>query len=60
MERYGFTFAIRSCSSNNLLHIGGPAVKQTIITAAEKSLQFYKVAQTVISSRHIKKRTIYA
>ena len=36
MELDGFTSAFHSCSSNNLLHIGGPTVQQIIITQPEK------------------------
>ena len=41
--------------SNYLLLIGGPRVKQIIITPTKKSSKFCKVSKTIMSSRHIKK-----
>ena len=46
--------------SNYLLPIGGPRVKQIIITPTKKSSKFCEVSKTIMSSRHIKKRTNYA
>ena len=57
MELDGFWFSIMQFQqfSNYLLLIGGPRVKQIIITSTKKSLKFCKVSKTIISSRHIKK-----
>ena len=57
MELNGFWFSIMQFQqfSNYLLCIGGPRVKQIIITPTKKSSKFCKVSKTVMSSRHIKK-----
>ena len=41
-------------SSHYLLHIEGPTVKQILITATRKSLQFYNVDKTASSSSYTK------
>ena len=57
MELDGFWFSIIQFQqfSNYLLLVGGPRVKQIIITPTKKSSKFCKVSKTVMSSRHIKK-----
>ena len=40
--------------SNYLLLVGGPRVKQIIITPTKKSSKLCKVSNTIISNRHIK------
>ena len=57
MELDGFWFSIMQFQqfSNYLLLIGGPRVKQIIITPTKKSSKFCKVSKTIVSSRHIKK-----
>ena len=57
MELDGFWFSIMQFQqfSKYLLLVGGPRVKQRIITPTKKSFKFCKVSKTIISSRHIKK-----
>ena len=57
MELDGFWFSTMQFQqfSNYLLLVGGPRVKQIIITPTKKSSKFCKVSETVMSSRHIKK-----
>ena len=57
MELDGFWFSIKQFQqfSTYLLRVGGPRVKQIIITPTKKSSNFCKVSKTVMSSRHIKK-----
>ena len=57
MELDGFWFSIMQLQqfSNYPLLVGGPRVKQIIITPTKKSLKSFKVSKTNISSRHIKK-----
>ena len=58
MELDGFWFSIKQFQqfSNYLLLVGGPRVKQKIITPTKKRSKFCKVSKTVMSSRHIKKK----
>ena len=42
MKFDGFTFAFHSCSSNNLLQVAGPTVKQKVFTATRKIYDFTK------------------
>ena len=57
MELDGFWFSIIQFQqvSNYLLPVGGPRVKQIIITPTKKRSKFCKVSKTVMSSRHNKK-----
>ena len=56
MELDGFWFSIMQFQqfSSHLLLVGGPRVKQIIITPTKKSSKFCNVSETIISSRHIK------